>query len=361
MTRTIAELINTEGNSVVAEIAIKLKQGDDIDERDPELDCTGLHHACKRITDADLFSDYYIGDLVKDYIRIRPGDAALVEFLLENSAEVDALDKLGHTPLYYACMIDCPQVIMLLVKAGADVNARDDKGISILEHLLIDMKLIKANDIGILMEADNEKLVKINAIRILCENGVDTDNLSAKQKANLKIIETSIGKQTYCIGRLSDRVPYGPISDLEFWNVWREYKELFMYELESNRPLDQDEVQILDTLHRNQTRATIKEWFYILNALKFYLVEYWYVCRGVIDTPKNLFKGPFDLIPKLVHAQDFVDYLPELLELLHSGAFDDISSSKLALPDDVQKHLAILNAVDQKESNYDFAVTKSNT
>ena len=57
------------------------------------------------------------------------GEASLVEFLLELGAEPNTLDSGGHTPLYYVaneCSApDGVEVVRILVKSGANVNACD--------------------------------------------------------------------------------------------------------------------------------------------------------------------------------------------------------------------------------------------
>ena len=76
----------------------------------------------------------------------------LIEELLSNGADVDAIDRDGHTPLQLAARLATVDVAELLIKNGADVNAIDRNGHtplyyakkdSPMEKLLIDNGAIK--------------------------------------------------------------------------------------------------------------------------------------------------------------------------------------------------------------------------
>ena len=56
------------------------------------------------------------------------GDLAEVERLLKAGADVNAKDKDGVTPLHWAATNPTPAVLEVLLKAGADVNAEDNDG-----------------------------------------------------------------------------------------------------------------------------------------------------------------------------------------------------------------------------------------
>jgi cytohesin len=51
------------------------------------------------------------------------GDVARVKAFLEEGADINAEDKLGHTALHYATGADRREVVELLLARGADVNA----------------------------------------------------------------------------------------------------------------------------------------------------------------------------------------------------------------------------------------------
>jgi ankyrin repeat protein len=57
-------------------------------------------------------------------------------FLLNSGANIDARNRGGETPLMVACVLGDQgwQKVSLLVKAGADVNAKDTNGFSVLQH-----------------------------------------------------------------------------------------------------------------------------------------------------------------------------------------------------------------------------------
>jgi ankyrin repeat protein len=63
------------------------------------------------------------------------GDAAKVRLLQSKGARVDARSKLGRTPLLIAAAYDgASEAARLLIEKGADVNACDESGTSVLEQ-----------------------------------------------------------------------------------------------------------------------------------------------------------------------------------------------------------------------------------
>jgi uncharacterized protein len=56
------------------------------------------------------------------------GDGARAETLLASGVDINSRDKRGFTPLMYAAANDRVETIALLVRRGADVNARSDIG-----------------------------------------------------------------------------------------------------------------------------------------------------------------------------------------------------------------------------------------
>lgn len=66
------------------------------------------------------------------HVAARDGRTALVKFLLEKNAEVDAVDRWGDTPLWRAVMKfrGDDSVIRLLLSYGADKNLENKSGVS---------------------------------------------------------------------------------------------------------------------------------------------------------------------------------------------------------------------------------------
>jgi hypothetical protein len=64
-------------------------------------------------------------------------DAALVAFLLERRAEVDARTRAGQTPLHIAVQLDHPAIVALLLAGAADPNAGTDLALTPLHCAVI--------------------------------------------------------------------------------------------------------------------------------------------------------------------------------------------------------------------------------
>ena len=59
----------------------------------------------------------------------------MIEFLIENGADIDAKTAHGFTPLLYASKNGHHSIIELLVVNGADVDIKDKAGLTPLMHL----------------------------------------------------------------------------------------------------------------------------------------------------------------------------------------------------------------------------------
>jgi len=64
----------------------------------------------------------------------RKGQKYVVEFLIDNGAEVNSKDNFGNTPLHRAAIGGHRDVVELLIARGADVNARNKRGRSVLHY-----------------------------------------------------------------------------------------------------------------------------------------------------------------------------------------------------------------------------------
>ena len=59
----------------------------------------------------------------------------MVERLIREGADVNGLNVAGHTPLHMASIYGCTEVVAILIKAGAKVNARtNDENLTPLIH-----------------------------------------------------------------------------------------------------------------------------------------------------------------------------------------------------------------------------------
>lgn len=61
------------------------------------------------------------------------GQVAVIEFLLENSAYIDAESPNGSTPLMMAAMYGSPEAVKVLIQAGADLDVKNQLGMTALD------------------------------------------------------------------------------------------------------------------------------------------------------------------------------------------------------------------------------------
>jgi ankyrin repeat protein len=61
--------------------------------------------------------------------------AEMVQFLLDNGADVNATDTIGGTALFRACVSARPELLKLLLKAGAAVDANNNEGSTALHYV----------------------------------------------------------------------------------------------------------------------------------------------------------------------------------------------------------------------------------
>jgi uncharacterized protein len=61
------------------------------------------------------------------------GQVAVIEFLLDNSAYIDAESPNGTTPLMMAAMYGSPEAVKVLIQAGADLNIKNQLGMTALD------------------------------------------------------------------------------------------------------------------------------------------------------------------------------------------------------------------------------------
>jgi len=61
------------------------------------------------------------------------GNVPIIELLLENSAYIDAESPNGSTPLMMAAMYGSPESVKTLIQAGADLNVKNQLGLTALD------------------------------------------------------------------------------------------------------------------------------------------------------------------------------------------------------------------------------------
>ncbi|KAK7849916.1 26s proteasome non-atpase regulatory subunit 10 [Quercus suber] len=70
------------------------------------------------------------------------GNSELCELLIEEGAEIDAVDKAGQTPLMNAVICYNKEVALLLIRHGADVDVEDKEGYTVLGRASADFRPI---------------------------------------------------------------------------------------------------------------------------------------------------------------------------------------------------------------------------
>ncbi len=66
--------------------------------------------------------------------------------LIDNDAEVNARDADGNTPLILASLYASPKCVELLLKRGADANAANTAGVTVLTG---PQRVLKSNDLTV--------------------------------------------------------------------------------------------------------------------------------------------------------------------------------------------------------------------
>jgi hypothetical protein len=61
------------------------------------------------------------------------GHVSVIEYLLDNSAYIDAESPNGTTPLMMAAMYGSPESVKALIQAGADLNVKNSVGLTALD------------------------------------------------------------------------------------------------------------------------------------------------------------------------------------------------------------------------------------
>jgi ankyrin repeat protein len=64
------------------------------------------------------------------------GNVPIIELLLDNSAYIDAESPNGSTPLMMAAMYGTPESVKVLIQAGADLNVKNQLGLTALDFAI---------------------------------------------------------------------------------------------------------------------------------------------------------------------------------------------------------------------------------
>lgn len=106
------------------------------------------------IDQRDSFQKKYTALMVAS----REGDYRLVEWLIENGANVNSKTTDGHTALMYAAYNRYPDIVKLLLRKGANVAYKTDQGHTALSEVLeTDKKIIIDLLINAGAKGENEK------------------------------------------------------------------------------------------------------------------------------------------------------------------------------------------------------------
>lgn len=74
------------------------------------------------------------GDTALHWVAAQEGSDEIVRLLIGRGADVEAKDDYGLTPLHYAVREGNEAAVRLLINRGADVNANDDEGMTVLHY-----------------------------------------------------------------------------------------------------------------------------------------------------------------------------------------------------------------------------------
>jgi ankyrin repeat protein len=81
----------------------------------------------KELEDIDIQNKYGWTLL---HVTIRRNRSEMVNFLLDNGADINKIDGVGWTPLMEAIMDDMPTIVSILVDRGADKTIANARGVT---------------------------------------------------------------------------------------------------------------------------------------------------------------------------------------------------------------------------------------
>lgn len=77
------------------------------------------------------------------HIAAQQGHLPIIQFLIDNSADVDLTDSQGNTPLHYASAYGHIDIIKALLEAGCHVNGRNAEGFTAAEFAFTERVLVE--------------------------------------------------------------------------------------------------------------------------------------------------------------------------------------------------------------------------
>lgn len=78
---------------------------------------------------------------------LNPSPVEVIEFYIEQGVSLDAQNQYGDTPLHYAVREHNAEAVLALLKAGANLHIRNERGVTALQQLV--GKIILEEDVPI--------------------------------------------------------------------------------------------------------------------------------------------------------------------------------------------------------------------
>lgn len=84
----------------------------------------------------------------------------LIKFLIDCGADVNFVDAVGNTPIFYACESENLGYVKLLIDAGANVNHQNNRGDTILHNTIKYINEPDKNILSMLIQAGASIYIK---------------------------------------------------------------------------------------------------------------------------------------------------------------------------------------------------------
>jgi ankyrin repeat protein/L-ascorbate metabolism protein UlaG (beta-lactamase superfamily) len=132
------------------------------------------------------------------HAAVMGGHKELMQYLIQEGADIDALDKEGRTPLLNAIILKKPELAHTLIEMGADVKIKSKEGANAIIYALffgskdlIEPILDSGQDVnerylgGVTMIQGAAAMGQLNAMKILLERGADLNAISDRGETAL--------------------------------------------------------------------------------------------------------------------------------------------------------------------------------